>query len=408
MVESINLYAPLFSLFSLFGIIGSFGQSALLSELILPIPGGKITTASLVALLIFLILDLIISIFLSAITKVAEKTKTDFDDAIVRLIKKRKALLLAVLSVFIAVQLFYGNIEIFSKTIFDWFLVFLIIYAGLIFSEMADLLFFFFIKNISTSKEISPEEIAPLARKVLKFIIIFISIIIALGQFGIEISPLIAGLGIGGLAVGLALQDTLSNFFSGIHILSDKPFRKGDYVIIGNTDGFVEEIGWRSTKIQKFNKNLIIIIPNKTITESVITNLGQENIPYVHTVNFSVGYGVSINKLRKIYNEIIKKLIEENFVIHDKNNKPELRLTNFGADGLEFTAVFPVPHYTKRFNTQSRFLELLYNRLAEENIDIPYPQRVIHIKDISEIMRLQNMKFEGNIGKLRKGRTGKR
>ncbi|MEM4331578.1 MAG: hypothetical protein QXI89_02335, partial [Candidatus Anstonellales archaeon] len=96
------------------------------------------------------------------------------------------------------------------------------------------------------------------------------------------------------------------------------------------------------------------------------------------------------------------------FVIHDKNNKPELRLTNFGADGLEFTAVFPVPHYTKRFNTQSRFLELLYNRLAEENIDIPYPQRVIHIKDISEIMRLQNMKFEGNIGKLRKGRTGKR
>ena len=111
-----------------------------------------------------------------------------------------------------------------------------------------------------------------LINKAISIIIFIIAIAVILGYFEIDVTPLIAGVGLGALAIGLALQSTLSNFFAGMHLLSDRPIKIGNFIELDkDTSGFVEDIGWRSTRIRTMVDNLLII-PNAKLADSNITN----------------------------------------------------------------------------------------------------------------------------------------
>src|SRR2546429_328365 len=97
-------------------------------------------------------------------------------------------------------------------------------------------------------------------------------VLVLLSVLGIHITPILTALGVGGLAVALALQDSLANLFAGMHLLADKPIRVGDYVKIADTtEGYVVDIGWRSTRIRML-QNTVVVVPNKKVAESIITN----------------------------------------------------------------------------------------------------------------------------------------
>jgi small-conductance mechanosensitive channel len=378
--------------------LNAFAEQLRLNDFIdsiaINVPGARFTLMLIFAALLFFIFDLITSFIINQALKIAQRTKTTVDDQIFDLIRKRKNIFFIVFAFFISIELFYGDIEIFSRPLFSWFIIFAILYAAFVVSDVVDIIFIYFITSISPALKFEiKENIAPFTRKVIKALLLLLAFTIVLGQLGIEITPLLAGLGIASLAVGLALQDTLSNFFSGLHILADKPLNVNDYVIIDKVEGFVKEINWRTTRLELKNRSEIII-PNKKIAESVIINYGDQNKFYMHTVNFSVGYGTNLNKLKRIFKEVIKELKEKGIVVVKKDVEPFLRLTNYGSDGLEFMAGFPVKHYTERIPAQSAFLELLYEKLNKENIDIPYPQRVLHIKGIEALKGLNIARVE--------------
>src|SRR5438034_7869296 len=111
-----------------------------------------------------------------------------------------------------------------------------------------------------------------LGQAVARGVVFAVGLLVLLDALGIQITPILTALGVGGLALALALQDTVSNLFAGAHLLADKPIRVGDYVKIADTvEGYVVDIGWRSTRVRML-QNTVVVVPNKKVAESVITN----------------------------------------------------------------------------------------------------------------------------------------
>src|SRR5256886_8765791 len=111
-----------------------------------------------------------------------------------------------------------------------------------------------------------------LAQTIARVAIYVIGVLVPLSVLGVPVTPILPALGVGGLAVALALQDSLTNLFAGLHLLADKPIRVGDYVKIADAvEGYVVDIGWRSTRVRML-QNTVVVVPNKKVAESVITN----------------------------------------------------------------------------------------------------------------------------------------
>src|SRR5207248_1349489 len=124
--------------------------------------------------------------------------------------------------------------------------------------------------------------------------------LLRLDAIGVRITPLLTALGVGGLAVALALQDTLSNLFAGVHLLADRPIRVGDYVKIAETiEGHVVDVGWRSTRVRMLQNN-VVIVPNKRVAESMITNYDMPESRLALTIRVAVDYGADPDLVQRI------------------------------------------------------------------------------------------------------------
>ncbi|KYK20530.1 hypothetical protein AYK21_05970 [Thermoplasmatales archaeon SG8-52-2] len=152
------------------------------------------------------------------------------------------------------------------------------------------------------------ERTPGLLNKTLNVIIYIIAIAVILGYFKFDITPLIAGVGLGALAIGLALQSTLSNFFAGVHLISDKPINVGDYIELDeNTSGVIEDIGWRSTRIKTLTDNLLII-PNGKLAESNIINYSLPVKDFSIWVPCGVAYESDLKKVEQVTLEVARHI----------------------------------------------------------------------------------------------------
>lgn len=230
------------------------------------------------------------------------------------------------------------------------------------------------LRKILTKRKIDPS--------VVKFISLLVSISIKMillisiiSYLGIEITSLIAIIGAAGLAIGLALQGTLQNFAGGVIILILKPFKTGDDIEFGGERGIVKEIQLFSTIIEKYGTNENLIIPNSTISSNPVTNWSRYRDRRIDII-FGIGYG---SDLKTVKNIIINAVNKDERV----TNKIETiiyikELANSSID-LELR-VWGNP--TNYFDMRSDMIELIYNTLNENNIEIPFPQLTIHSKKI--------------------------
>ncbi len=345
-----------------------------------------INSREVITLVLFLgfslLFGVLFKILLKVIRNLSKKTKTNLDDQIVDILNKNLWYLILILGAFVSVSLMYGNISILGKTIYDWTLLLLFLGGGVVTIKVIEILLGYYIKHIAPKTETTiDDEILPLAKKLTIYVLYAILILVLLSQLGINISPLLASLGIGSLALGLALQDTLSNFFSGIYIIADKPIRIGDYIKLQGKDveGYVDIINWRTTRIRALG-NKTVIIPNKDLANSIIINYDDPEKKVGHLIKFGVAYGTKIDKVYKVIDKVLSQLIKEGLILNEENAKPWYRIDELGDFSLNFKVGFTVPHYTKRFAAQKRFLELLYEELNKAKIDIPFPTQTIFLR----------------------------
>jgi small-conductance mechanosensitive channel len=221
------------------------------------------------------------------------------------------------------------------------------------------------------------ERTPGLLNKALTFIIFLIAIISIVGYFQVDITPMIAGVGLGALAIGLALQSTLTNFFAGVHILSDKPIRVKDFIELDkDTYGVVEDIGWRSTRIRLLTDNLLII-PNGKLAESNIINYSMPKQDFSIWIPCGVAYESDLNKVEKITLEVSKD-IQKNVPGAVKDFEPIFRYKEFGDSNINFLAILRVEEPMSRFVVRNEFIKALKERFDKERIEISWPIRKIY------------------------------
>jgi small-conductance mechanosensitive channel len=154
-------------------------------------------------------------------------------------------------------------------------------------------------------------SMAPMAKRIVSIAIMAMGILIILDQLGISIAPLVAGLGITGLAVALALQGTLTNFFAGLNVMTDGSIRVGDFVELDSgTRGEVEQIGWRTTRIRPPSNNLVII-PNSRLAESIAINYNYPTEEMSVYLYLGVAYSSDLEHVERVTVEVAKKVQEE-------------------------------------------------------------------------------------------------
>ena len=216
-----------------------------------------------------------------------------------------------------------------------------------------------------------------LIQRFVLIIVYILGLLVLLDYYNISISPLIAGLGIGGLAIALALQPTLSNFFAGTQIVSDNVVRVGDYIEMegGTIRGYVTDVGWRSTRIRTPYNN-IVIIPNSRLAESIITNYYGPTMEMAVLVSCGVSYNANLPKVESITLEVAREVIQE-LDEADKTFEPWFAYEEFGDSNINFWVWIQAKDRIASFRIKSEIIKRLKASLDEEGIIINYPARLL-------------------------------
>jgi small-conductance mechanosensitive channel len=219
-----------------------------------------------------------------------------------------------------------------------------------------------------------------LAYGVLKGTILAIGFLISLGAVGISITPLLTALGVGGVAVALALQDTLANLFAGIHILMEKSVRVGDFVRLETgQEGYVDDITWRTTRVRMLQNNMVVI-PNSKLSQSVVTNYHLPEKRMAILIPLSVSYASAPARIEEILVEEAKKAAQHvPGLLEDP--EPFVRfIPGFGESSLDFTLICQVGDFVDQYLVQHELRKRIFRRFREEGIEIPFPQRTVHLR----------------------------
>lgn len=308
---------------------------------------------------------------LKLIVKKISVNKKKYGEYILKQLSKPFILLLSIIGLYSAIR----QLSIIFDYIF-WidglFFILTTFIFALFFSRIVSVLMIGYLK-LKRGFERPPK----LIHMTISVIIYVIAIAVILAFFKIDITPLIAGVGLGALAIGLALQSTLSNFFAGMHLVSDRPIDVGDFIELDeNTNGTVEDIGWRSTRIRTLADNLLII-PNNKLAESNITNFSKPKKDMSLWVPCGVDYKSDLKKVEIITLDVAR-YIQQNADGAVRNFEPIFRYKEFGDSNINFVTVLRIADPMMRFSVRNEFIKFLKERYDKEGIEISWPIRKIY------------------------------
>ena len=219
-----------------------------------------------------------------------------------------------------------------------------------------------------------------LVRAAVRGTILVIGTLVMLDSLGVQITPLLTALGVGGLAVALALQDSLSNLFAGVHLLADKPIRVGDYVKIADAiEGYVVDVGWRSTRVRMLQNN-VVIVPNKRVAESIIINYDMPERRMALLLQVRVGYDCDVDHVERVLVEEATTAAGEVAGLLPEPAPAARLIPGFGDYSLDFTLVCQVASFVDQYAVQHELRKRILRRVRAEKIDMPYPVRTIELR----------------------------
>jgi small-conductance mechanosensitive channel len=215
-----------------------------------------------------------------------------------------------------------------------------------------------------------------LANGLIRLMVVALGGLIILDSLGISITPIIASLGIGSLAVALALQPTLENFFSGVQLLADKPVQVGQFIKLeSGEEGVVTKIGWRSTWITLPN-NSTIVMPNKMMVNTGVLNYHYPDLEIVVPVAVGVHYNSDLEMVERVTIEVARGIMKE-IPGGIPGFEPFIRYHTFAESSIDFNVILRAADWSSMGLIKHEFIKRLQKRYAKEGISIPYPTRTI-------------------------------
>ncbi len=223
------------------------------------------------------------------------------------------------------------------------------------------------------------DVLIPVAEKLGVVVIAFAALGYALGALDVDLTMFVAGGVVISMVLAFALQETISNFFSGMFILLDRPFSEGDTVILSDGDWCeVRRIGMRTTRLYRYTDASMVSIPNNRLINDKIVRMTNVSDPGRVNVNVGVAYGSDPTRVR----ETIMKAIKDNpySLLDDPNKEPIIIFDEMGDSALVFKVILWINDRGKRIPARDRLVEEIYRKLNEAGIEIPFPQRVVYLK----------------------------
>ncbi|ROO84474.1 small-conductance mechanosensitive channel [Actinocorallia herbida] len=212
-------------------------------------------------------------------------------------------------------------------------------------------------------------------------VVLVIGTLVLLQSLGVSITPMLTALGVGGLAVALALQDTLANLFAGVHILASKTIEPGDFVQLSTgQEGNVVDINWRKTTIRTLTDNLVIV-PNAKFADAILTNFHQPGQEMDLLLQAKVGYHSDLDHVERVTLEVAAEVmgeVEGGIPGYDSL----VRFHTFGEHSIDFTVVLRAREFNDQFLVKHEFLKRLHTRFRAEHIEIPLPTRHLVFADL--------------------------
>ncbi len=310
----------------------------------------------------------------------AEKTESKLDDILLIAFGKPLIILVLFFSFYIAIRFYVPIPENYSWIFESKYLTsFYIIIGAWVISSLAYNIISLYGRMLAGKTETDLDDrIIGLFEIGAKYVIWFLALLLILSTLEIDITPLIAGAGIAGLAFALAAQDIISNFFGGAIIMADKPFKLGDRVQIDAFVGDVVDIGPRSTRLQTLDYQLVTV-PNSKMVNSIIINYALPETRLKIKIPISVAYGTDIAKVKQILLGIGKEAAAQSPYVLD-TPPPEVYFLEFAESSLNFTLVVWAKTFGLVWEVQDFVNTRVDQEFREAGIEIPFPQVQVHLK----------------------------
>jgi small-conductance mechanosensitive channel len=237
-----------------------------------------------------------------------------------------------------------------------------------------------------TAQTHGPQRVTSLTENVARLVVGLLGMLILLNSLGVSVTPILTALGVGGLAVALALQETLSNLFAGFYVSLAGQLRVGDYVKLDSgEEGYITDITWRTTAIRQLSNNMVFV-PNAKLAQAIVTNfhLPEKRMSLLITLN--VSYHCDPARVESI-------LVDEATKAASSGEIPGLLaepapfvrfIPGFGQSSLDFTLICQVAEFVDQFLAQHELRKRIFARFQRDGIEIPYPQRTIHFANPPE------------------------
>lgn len=302
----------------------------------------------------------------------AARTESQVDDVIIKAIRGPMLIWFVMLGLFIAVHL--SRLPEAYQTVAGKILLALgILSITLVLSNLAANVIQVYASRVSGGLPASS-----LTRNVARIAITLVGVLIMLNTLGISVAPLLATLGVGGLAVALAMQDTLSNLFGGFHLTAAKQIKVGDYVRLDTgQEGYVDDISWRTTKIRTL-PNTVVLVPNAKLSQAIIINFHMPDKEIAVPVELTVHYKSDLAKVETVAVEVAREAMKA-APGGVTSFEPVVRFHTLGDSGVGMKVVLRAREFTDQFVIKHEFIKRIVTRFDKEGIVIPYPVRALNV-----------------------------
>ncbi len=302
----------------------------------------------------------------------AQRTRTEVDDILIRAVKRVATYSIPVIGLMMALTPLALQTSIPERILFALLAVLLMRGAISLIDDMSRWLEETWLERTASTLD---KGLLPLLRKAAKTSVVILGVLIILGKWEVRIGPLLGALGIGGLAVALALNSSLSNIFSGIQLILDRSVNVGDKIQLDSGEvGVVLGIGLRTTLMQTYD-NEVISLPNSLLADARIKNYTRPDSTIRVSVNFAVAYGSDVAEVKRIVLDVISR---QDDILQEP--EPQVLFLNMGDFSLDMSARVWVDDYGKQFSRQLEMTERIYDSLNESGIEIPFPTRTVYVK----------------------------
>jgi small-conductance mechanosensitive channel len=311
-------------------------------------------------------------IILVRIGKLAARTQWAFDDLIIKSLRGMVLLWFVAGGIYLAVNKFIVDdkaVEVAGKVIS----VILIFSVTVVTARIVSGFVTGYLKNIKGTLQSTS-----IFTTITLVIIYVLGFLVILQSLGVSVAPILTALGVGGLAAALALQDTLSNLFSGIQLIASEKVKPGDYIQLSSgEEGYITDINWRNTSIRALGNNMIIV-PNSKLASTIVTNYYKPEEEMSVLVQVGVGYDSDLVKVERVTKEVAQEVMA---VVDGgiPSFEPFIRYHTFNDFSIDFSVILRAREYVNRYLIKHEFIKKLHDRYRKEGIEIPFPIRTLYV-----------------------------